>query len=67
MLLLPLMNLGFAGGQGAVPSDFSPIGIISKALDNSIASMDPINTVTSTEQTLSVTSIGKGKEREDLQ
>lgn len=58
MLLLPLMNIGFAGGQGAVPSDFSPMGIISKDQDN---------TVTSTEQVLSVTSIGKGKERETLQ
>lgn len=58
MLLLPLMNLGFAGGQGAIPSDFSPMGIISKDQDN---------TVTSNEQVLSVTSIGKGQEREDLQ
>ena len=58
MLLLPLMNLGFAGGQGAVPSDFAPIGIISKEQDN---------TVTSKEQTLSVISVGKGQEREDLQ
>ena len=58
MLLLPLMNLGFAGGQGAVPSDFSPIGIISKEQDN---------TITSNEQVLSVMSIGKGQEREDLQ
>ena len=58
MLLLPLMNLGFAGGQGAVPSDFAPMGIISKDQDN---------TVTSNEQVLSVTSIGKGQEREDLQ
>ncbi len=58
MLILPLMNLGFAGGQGAVPSDFAPIGIISKEQDN---------TIISNEQTLSVTSIGKGKERETLQ
>lgn len=58
MLLLPLMNLGFAGGQGAVPSDFFPMGIISKEQDN---------TITSNEQVLSVTSIGKGQEREDLQ
>ncbi len=58
MLILPLMNIGFAGGQGAVPSDFSPMGIISKEQDNLIIS---------TEQVLSVTSIGKGKEREDLQ